>query len=102
MSDASFHTTELQGYLERMRDGDAAARDELLRPVCGRLERLTRKMLKAYPTVQRWEDTGDVFQNATMRLLRSLQEVRPDSTRAFFGLAAEQLRRELLGLARHH
>ena len=28
--------------------------------------------------------------------------MRPDSTRAFFGLAAEQMRRELLDLARHY
>jgi RNA polymerase sigma-70 factor (ECF subfamily) len=28
--------------------------------------------------------------------------VKPESTRAFFGLAAEQMRRELLDLARHY
>src|SRR5205807_262735 len=31
---------------------------------------------------------------------RALRDVRPDSIRAFFGLAAEQMRRELLDLAR--
>ena len=36
-----------------------------------------------------------------MRLLRALEQVRPDSTREFFGLAATQMRRELLDLARH-
>jgi RNA polymerase sigma-70 factor (ECF subfamily) len=35
-------------------------------------------------------------------LLRALREVEPTSVRAFFGLAAEQMRRELLDLARHH
>jgi hypothetical protein len=31
-----------------------------------------------------------------MRLLRAMEDVQPASTRAFFGLAAEQIRRVLL------
>jgi RNA polymerase sigma-70 factor (ECF subfamily) len=69
--------------------------------VCGRLERLARKMLRRFPGVHRWAETGDVLQNALLRLLRALQEVRPESVRGFFGLVAEQMRRELLDLARH-
>jgi RNA polymerase sigma-70 factor (ECF subfamily) len=84
-----------------MRSGDAAAQDELLRRIGDRLERLARKMIKGFPQVRRWTETLDVVQNATLRLLRALEQVRPDSTRAFFGLAAEQIRRELLDLARH-
>jgi RNA polymerase sigma-70 factor (ECF subfamily) len=41
------------------------------------------------------------MQNVALRLLRSLEEVRPGSARAFFGLAAELIRRELIDLARH-
>jgi RNA polymerase sigma-70 factor (ECF subfamily) len=58
-------------------------------------------MLRRFPGVHRWAETGDVLQNATLRLLRALKEVRPASTREFFGLAAEQMRRELLDLSRH-
>lgn len=101
MSDPSLHTTQLHAWLDRLRAGDLAARDDLLRGVGGRLERLARKMLKSYPSVRRWAETGDVLQNARLRLLRALGEVRPDSVRGFFGLAAEQMRRELLDLARH-
>ena len=57
-------------------------------------------MLRRYPGVGRWADTDDVLQNALLRLLRALKDVRPDSMRSFFGLAAEQMRRELLDLAR--
>jgi RNA polymerase sigma-70 factor (ECF subfamily) len=85
-----------------MREGDLSAREEMLRAVHGRLERLARKMLRRFPTVGRWEETGDLLQNATLRLLRSLQEVEPTSVRNFFGLAAEQMRRELLDLARRY
>ena len=46
MSDPSLHTTQLHGWLARMRAGDLSAREELLRNVCGRLERLARKMLQ--------------------------------------------------------
>jgi RNA polymerase sigma-70 factor (ECF subfamily) len=101
MSESSFQTTELNGWLDRMRGGDLGARDELLRKVTARLERLARKMLQGFGRVRRWTETGDVLQSSLLRLLRSLQEVRPTSTREFFGLAAEQIRRELLDLARH-
>jgi RNA polymerase sigma factor (sigma-70 family) len=101
MREPSVHTAQLHHWLDRMRAGDLAARDELLRSVCSRLERLARKMLHGFPGVRRWTQTDDVLQNALLRLLRALQKVRPDSVRAFFNLAAEQIRRELLDLARH-
>jgi RNA polymerase sigma-70 factor (ECF subfamily) len=37
-----------------------------------------------------------------MRLLRALQKVRPDSTRAFFALAGKHMRYELLSLNEHY
>ncbi len=58
-------------------------------------------MLLRYPGVGRWVQAEDVLQNSMLRLLRALESVQPDSTRAFFGLAAEQMRRELLDLHRH-
>src|SRR5262245_57545794 len=88
--------------LTRARDGHDDARDDLIRRVQQRLEHLTRKMLRGFPAVQRWEDTGDVLQNALIRLARALEAVNPTTTREFFGLAAEQIRRELLDLARHY
>ena len=93
--------SRLQEWISRIRTGDLAARDELLRGVCGPLERLARKMLKQNPRVHRWADTDDVLQNALLRLFRALHAVQPESPRAFFGLAAEQIRRELLDMARH-
>jgi RNA polymerase sigma-70 factor (ECF subfamily) len=89
-------TTQILGWVERYRAGDDAALDELLVHFQGRLIRLTRKALKAYPEVGRWEQTDDVYQKAAMRLRLALQTVTPQSTREFFGLAALQVRRELL------
>lgn len=102
MPDSSLHTTLLRRWVERIRAGDLSARDELLRATHDRLERLARKMLRGYPAVKRWEETGDLLQNAVLRLLHALREVEPTSVRDFFGLAAEQMRRELLDLARHY
>src|SRR2546430_13327611 len=97
-----FDTPHLRHGLGRVRAGDAAARDELLRACWGRLERLARKMLVRFPDVRRVTETGDVLQSALIRLLRALEKLDVPSTRDFFGLAAEQMRRELLDLARRH
>jgi RNA polymerase sigma factor (sigma-70 family) len=102
MPDPAFDTVQLQRWAERIRAGDRAAPDELLRATGARLEALARKMLDRFPDVRRFEQTGDVLNNALLRLLRALREVQPTSVRDFFGLAAEQVRRELLDLARHH
>jgi RNA polymerase sigma-70 factor (ECF subfamily) len=92
-------TTRIQGWLERLRSGDESAMDELLVHFDRRLFRLTRMMLKSYPGVHRWEQTDDVFQQASLRLRRALLAVAPGNTREFLGLAALQVRRELLNMA---
>jgi RNA polymerase sigma factor (sigma-70 family) len=101
MAESDAKTTVLVQLLERMKDGDLAARDELVRAFRARLEHLARKMLLKYPGVGRWVEADDVLQGSLLRILRALESVQPGSTRAFFGLAAEQMRRELLDLARH-
>ena len=102
MDPPSFTTTHLRDWLSRARDGDAAARDELLRACWGRLERLAHAMLGQFPNVKRWTDTGDVLNSALVRLLHALERLDVRSTRDFFGLATEQMRRQLLDLARHY
>jgi RNA polymerase sigma-70 factor (ECF subfamily) len=96
----SFRTSQLLTLLERLRAGDRAAADELFQHAGDRLERLARKMLRGFPAVRRWEETGDILQDASVRLLRALEEVRPDNTRQFFALASLQIRRVLLDLKR--
>lgn len=102
MADPSSQSRQIQIWIDRLRDGDEAARKELLNSACERLERLTRKMLRDYPRVHRWEQTGDVMQNAAVRLYRALAEVKPATVGDFFRLAALNIRRELLDLAQHY
>src|SRR5260370_23668059 len=102
MSNDSPQTTQMLRWLARMQAGEDGVRDEILIHVSGRLERLTRKMLQDFPGVKRYEQTDDVLQNAILRLLGALREVRPTSTREFFGLAGLQIRPELLDPAQHY
>jgi RNA polymerase sigma-70 factor (ECF subfamily) len=102
MADADDSTTQVRLQLDRLRAGDEASRDELLRISCRRLGRLARKMLRSFPGVRRWEQTDDVLQNAALRLWRALDAVQPASVHEFITLAAVQIRRELIDLARHY
>jgi RNA polymerase sigma-70 factor (ECF subfamily) len=98
-----FSQTELiDRQLVRLRQGDSAAVNELLDHAAVRLEHLTRKMLGSFGVVRRHEQTGDVLQNALIRLTRALQDGVPEDARHFFRLAALQIRRELIDLARHY
>jgi RNA polymerase sigma-70 factor (ECF subfamily) len=102
MADPSSQTVFVQGCLDRLRRGDFSARNDLLNGACQRLQGLAHQMLKNYPNVRRWEETGDVLQNALIRLQRALQQLTLETPRDFFRLAALQIRRELLDLARSY
>jgi RNA polymerase sigma-70 factor (ECF subfamily) len=102
MDEAHHQPEQTQVLLDRMRAGDAAAGEALLNHACDRLRRLTRKMLRGFGRVKRWEQTDDVFQNALVRFWNALRDVRPQSAREFYGLAAVQIRRELIDLARQY
>jgi RNA polymerase sigma-70 factor (ECF subfamily) len=88
--------------LERLASGDLAARDRLFELLAARLRSLAGRMLAGFPRVRRWDDTDDVFQNAALRLHRALAAVTPRSPREVMALAATQLHRELVDLARRH
>src|SRR4051794_41585672 len=99
MDDRTQPTMDLIG---RMNAGDRAARDELFRQVARRFEALTRKMLRRFPGVARWCETGDVLAGAQVRLLRALEGCRPAGPREVFALASQQLRRGPIDLLPHH
>ena len=102
MSSGSENSAEINRWLQRLRDGDASARQDLIHTAQNRLIRLARKMLGDFPRVRRWEETDDVFQNAVIRLCRSLDHVIPDSASALISLAARDTRCALIDLARHY
>lgn len=102
MNMESNSSAELLRCLDRLRAGDLSARQDLIRSAQNRLVRLARKMLSDFPGVRRWEDTDDVFQDAVIRLCKTLERVVPDSVAAFVHLAARDMRCALIDLARHY
>jgi RNA polymerase sigma-70 factor (ECF subfamily) len=78
------------------------ARDEVIARSLDRLMCLTRRMLRGFPQLRRWEETDDVFQEAAIRLYRALGQLAPRSTSELLGLAALQVRRSLIDLSRQH
>jgi RNA polymerase sigma factor (sigma-70 family) len=88
--------------VDRLKAGDPSARDEIIRISYHRLDAMVRRMLKRDDRVGVWEQADDVLQNAAVRLWQSLERVTPGTVDEFLGLAATQIRRELLDLARHY
>lgn len=92
----------MQHLLPRAVAGEEGAVDALLRHCGDRLTILTRRMLGDFQRVRRWAQTDDVLQNALVRLLGALRDVKPSTPRDFLALATLQIRRELLDLARRY
>ncbi len=77
------------------------AGSRLITHACERLRHLAIQMLKGFPNLGRQVQADDVLNSALLRLRRALAGVSPESSRHFWDLAALQIRRELLDLARH-
>lgn len=92
----------LSACLAQLAAGDLSARDRIIELCSERLRTLAHRMLARFPNVRRWEDTDDVFQNAAMRLHRSLGQMKLEPPRSVMAIAATHLHRELIDLARHH
>ncbi|HEX3147463.1 MAG TPA: sigma-70 family RNA polymerase sigma factor [Gemmataceae bacterium] len=69
-----------------------------VQPILNRLANLAKKMVGHFPGQR--TDVDDILQLAMIRLLNSLKDVRPESTRSFYNFAAVQMRRELLDMIR--
>lgn len=95
-------TQQLAQLLAALEGGDQRARQGLVEQADQRLRLLAHHMLQNFPGVGRWEQTDDVLNQALVRLHDSLASVRPESTRHFLNLAAVQVRRVLIDLARKY
>jgi len=88
----------------RLAAGDLSARERILERCGARLRLLARRMLRRFPEVHRHDDTDDVFQQAALRLHDALGDMtrRGETPRSIMALAATQVRRTLLDLARRN
>jgi len=99
---SSGDTSQIEVWLRRLQAGDESARQHLIEHASCQLERLTRRMLRGWQRVHRWEETPDVLQNALVRLFLALSVARPANAAEFYRMAAASIRRELIDLARHY
>jgi RNA polymerase sigma-70 factor (ECF subfamily) len=95
-------TVRIQACLDRVAAGDITAQNDLLQHASRRLDHLARRIFADFPKLKRWVDCEDALQDACLRLTRALAAETPASPRDFFRLAALQIRRQLLDLARHY
>ena len=92
----------LHFWLDRLRNGDPAAREGLIRHSRKRFRLLTRQMLRGFSGLRQWEETSDVLQNVLIRLDRALESIDVPTPLDFIKLATFHIRNELIDLRRHH
>lgn len=96
------HTTTIERCIVRLNANEPEARAELLQLTRDRLMAMLRAQLPRSARLRRWEQSDDVLQNVQVRLLRCFDQVSISSAREYLALAATNMRRELIDLARHH
>jgi RNA polymerase sigma factor (sigma-70 family) len=93
-------SVELQGLLDRLRQGDRDARRLLLERACERLRRLAGRMLHgSFPELARRHELDSVVHETWVRLLQALDKAEPPTVADFFRLAAHKFRQVLLDMA---
>jgi RNA polymerase sigma factor (sigma-70 family) len=92
-------TVQLQGLLDRIRQGDGSARRELLERVCQRLRRLAARILTgSFPALQAHRELDSVVHETWLRLVPALEKTEPATVADFFRLAAHKVRQVLLDM----
>jgi RNA polymerase sigma factor (sigma-70 family) len=93
-------SVELQGLLDRLRQGDRGARRLLLERACERLRRLAGRMLHgSFPELARRHELDSVVHETWVRLLQALDKTELPTVADFFRLAAHKFRQVLLDMA---
>lgn len=100
MSDPSLSTTSglIQNLLSRLAKGDADAKKLLIGHSYNRLRILAHRLVGEANV----EDPTEVLHGAFERLERAIEDVKPTRVEDYLGLAALQIRRQLLDRIRHY
>jgi RNA polymerase sigma-70 factor (ECF subfamily) len=94
------NAVQLQHLLDLLQAGDDSVCDALLEHSLDRFRDLVQRMFRKESNLRQLDQTDDVLQKALVRLHRALREVKPPDVRAFYGLAARQIRWVVRDLAR--
>jgi RNA polymerase sigma-70 factor (ECF subfamily) len=98
----SLSTGGLLAWVVELQAGKPNAAEPEFRRILSRVERMTRAAFKRYTRVGRFVEPADVVQNTIMRLLNAFRAIRPASTRDFYAIVNELIRREFLDLTRRY
>lgn len=90
----------LQRCLDRLAAGYQSAKNDLITVAYARLTQRAHQLLGGFPVVKQSYDTGDIVNEACLRLMKTLKDVQPDDARSFLGLAGWHIRNELIDLYR--
>lgn len=92
--------SSLDGLLMNFDPADPSARNEVLQRSQDRVRGLASKMLRGFPKVRRLQETDDVLVEALNRMNGALRDVQVAAAADFYRLAATNIKRALLDLAR--
>jgi RNA polymerase sigma factor (sigma-70 family) len=101
MQEIPDQVARIDEVFKRIREGDASARGELFEYAWDRLGRLVKYSFRG-DKLHRWEQTDDVRQNLSIRLLEALDAVKPASLLHFYRLVNQHIVWTLLDLAKHY
>jgi RNA polymerase sigma factor (sigma-70 family) len=94
-------TADVRDLIERLRRGDASAREALLDRVYHRLRRIAAATFrKEFPRLHARHDLSSIVDEAWMRLKQALQHTQPESAEAFYSLMFLKVRQVLVDIAR--
>lgn len=93
-------TTDIDNLLPKLAEGGDRAISELLTVTNNRLRHLAQKKMAGFERVRSEAETDDILQEALLKLNRALHACPPQSSYEYLGLAALQIQRVLLDLAR--
>jgi RNA polymerase sigma factor (sigma-70 family) len=93
---------QLGALLERHRQADSLARNEIVETIYPWMRQQTRSLFRGFARLRGGTTMDDVAQEAVLRLLVALAQVQPVSASGLPALARTQIRRKLLDLCRRH
>jgi RNA polymerase sigma factor (sigma-70 family) len=92
-------STHIQKLLNEHAAGIPTARAALLEYTLERFRVVAQRMFRPEKSLHSLDQTDDVIQKGLIRLHKALETVKPTDVRAFFGLAARQIRFVIADLA---
>lgn len=107
MTDASHETREIRDLIAAARQDDAEARDELVRRLYPKVQRIVHQRLNSSirrdnPWVRSLFSTGDVVHDVFIGMLASASDIADQGEEAVVRYLAVSIQNRLLDMMRHH